>query len=283
MYQNQSYKVTVVGGVVHKNPLEKESAVVMRSRSKVKHANRRVSCKDLGSGDCEGWLYKRQGGRRLLADDWVKRWCIIKDHYMYIYETTEDLKAEVLLHLPAFQISPAPEVKTEHFAFKVHHSGTTFVFASERQNDMIKWTNKMRDSTKYTDKRTEAREQDDFYSESSDEEYSNKDSSKSTEPKTGSAISRGSNGLSHLMDNIHREQLSFDGKNKRKQRTSAILPITNTLHNDYIEAEKRKLSLLRTLKAKEIELQELEAILQNRNIKESLRKYKDMLLEVIWV
>lgn len=52
------------------------------------------------------------------------------------------------------------------------------------------------------------------------------------------------------MDNIHREQLSFDGKNKRKQRTSAILPITNTLHNDYIEAEKRKLSLLRTLKVK---------------------------------
>lgn len=51
--------------------------------------DRRVSCKDLGSGDCEGWLYKRQGSRRLLTDEWVKRWCVIKDHYMYIYETTK--------------------------------------------------------------------------------------------------------------------------------------------------------------------------------------------------
>lgn len=283
MYQNQSYKVTVVGGVVHKNPLEMESTVVMRTQSRVKHANRRVSCKDLGSGDCEGWLYKRQGSRRLLTDEWVKRWCVIKDHYMYIYETTKDLKAEVLLHLPAFQVSPAPEVKTEHFAFKVHHSGTTFVFASERQDDMIKWMNKMRESTKYTDKPKEVREQDDFYSESSDEEYSDKDSSKRTEPNTGLAISRGSNGLSHLMDNIYKEQLSFDGKNKLKQRTSAILPVTDTPHKDYIEAEKRKQSLLRTLKAKEIELQELDAILQSGNIKESLRGYKEMLLEVIWV
>lgn len=67
---------------------------------------------------------------------------------------------------------------------------------------------------------------------------------------SGSAISRGSNGLSHLMDNIHKEQLSFDGKNKREQRTSAILPIRNTPQKDYIEAEKRKQSLLRTLKVK---------------------------------
>lgn len=37
------------------------------------------------------------------------------------------------------------------------------------------------------------------------------------------------------------------------------------------------------LQAKEIELQELDAILQSGNIKESLRGYKEMLLDVIWV
>lgn len=37
------------------------------------------------------------------------------------------------------------------------------------------------------------------------------------------------------------------------------------------------------LQAKEIELQELDAILQSKNIKESMRRYKEMLLEVIWV
>lgn len=275
MYQNKSYRVTVVGGVVHKNPVEKETAVVMRSQTKVKHANRRVSCKDLGSSDCEGWLYKRHGSRRLLADDWVKRWCVIKNHYMYIYETTDDLKAEILLHLPAFQVSPAPEVKTEYYAFKVHHSGTTFIFASERQGDMIKWMDKMRESAIYADHIKEVMEQAGYYSESSDEECSNKDSPKNTE--------LGANDLSKLMDNIHKEQLSFDGKNKRKQRTSAILPIKDTPLCDYIEAEKRKQSLLRTLKSKEIELQELDAILNSRNIKESLRRYKEIRLEVIWV
>ena len=58
--------------------------------------------------------------------------------------------------------------------------------------------------------------------------------------------------LTRLMDNIHREQLTFDGKDKRKQRTSAILPVDDApaLPQDQIDAIKRKQTLLRTLKVK---------------------------------
>lgn len=66
-------------------------------------------------------------------------------------------------------------------------------------------------------------------------------------------ISRSVGDLSSLMDNIHKEQLTFDGKDKRKQRTSAILPkdgAPDEIPVENIETLKRKHSLMRTLKVK---------------------------------
>lgn len=64
-------------------------------------------------------------------------------------------------------------------------------------------------------------------------------------------ISRSVGDLTRLMDNIHKEQLTFDGKDKRKQRTSAILPTDGAPVEtpvESIETLKRKHSLMRTLK-----------------------------------
>lgn len=66
-------------------------------------------------------------------------------------------------------------------------------------------------------------------------------------------ISRSAGDLTHLMDNIHKEQLTFDGKDKRKQRTSAILPSgspVDDVSTESLERIKRKYSLMRTLKVK---------------------------------
>ncbi|XP_070191214.1 CNK3/IPCEF1 fusion protein-like isoform X2 [Littorina saxatilis] len=144
-----SYTHIIVGGVVQKIPIEKTQSadsppVKMRQKPGSRRLDRRVSCKDLGKGDCEGWLYKRKEKDPVLAmKHWSKRWCILKNSNLYYYKNKEELKAEGVIFLPAFQVSPAPNLKTKKLAFKVHNSGTTFYFASERQDDMSKWMNKM--------------------------------------------------------------------------------------------------------------------------------------------
>ncbi|XP_062595057.1 connector enhancer of kinase suppressor of ras 2-like isoform X1 [Saccostrea cucullata] len=291
--ENVSYKTIVVGGVVQKIPVTNEPAVVMRHKKKPKRVDRRVSCKDLGTGDCEGWLYKKRDKGGFMSGHWVKRWCVIKQYNMYFYRDVEDLKAEGVLHLPAFQVSPAPEVKTKKFAFKIHNAGTSFVFASERQEDMKKWMNKMGlAAISFSPPRVIKQDQtktNEYYSESSDEDFHPSTASsmeslnsvgQSTENMITSSgeISRSAGDLTRLMDNIHKEQLTFDGKDKRKQRTSAILPqegLSDEMSADGIEKLKRKHSLMRTLKAKELELQELENLLKSENKKALLRSFKE--------
>ncbi|ELU11460.1 hypothetical protein CAPTEDRAFT_221602 [Capitella teleta] len=153
----QSYTVNIVGGVAQKVPTSKDprdsptlqsptNSLLRRMKGTGRRfggANRRVSCKDLGGGDCQGWLWKKKEGHGLRQGKWVKRWFVLKQHNLYYYKDPEDQKAAGLIHLPGFQISPAPEIKSKKFAFKSHHPGTTFYFAAERQPDLAKWMNKM--------------------------------------------------------------------------------------------------------------------------------------------
>ncbi|XP_064618161.1 connector enhancer of kinase suppressor of ras 2-like isoform X2 [Liolophura sinensis] len=156
-----SYTVTIVGGVIQKMPtqagvvqektVQPESPVpVMRRQNRpAKRMDRRVSCKDLGKGDCEGWLYKRKKMGSLLSSKWHKRWFVLKNYNLYYYKHQEDLRAEGVIHLPSFKVSPdATDIKgiigmRKMHAFKVYNTGTAFYFASDRQEDMTKWMNKM--------------------------------------------------------------------------------------------------------------------------------------------
>lgn len=47
--------------------------------------------------------------------------------------------ARLMISLPGFTVSPAEEVKSRNFAFKVYHTGTTFYFAAESGEDLAGW------------------------------------------------------------------------------------------------------------------------------------------------
>jgi hypothetical protein len=47
---------------------------------------RRVSCKDLGHGDCQGYLLKLKEG---VFSRWVTKWCVVKDYHLYLYDSPE--------------------------------------------------------------------------------------------------------------------------------------------------------------------------------------------------
>uniref|UniRef100_A0A8C2ZT69 PH domain-containing protein n=1 Tax=Cyclopterus lumpus TaxID=8103 RepID=A0A8C2ZT69_CYCLU len=81
---------------------------------------RRISCKDLGHGDCEGWLWKKKDAKGYFTQKWRKYWFILKESCLYWYTNQNDEKAEGFISLPEFRIDRAIECRRK-FAFKACH------------------------------------------------------------------------------------------------------------------------------------------------------------------
>lgn len=52
-------------------------------------SKRRISCRDLGQGDCEGWLWKKKDAKTYFSQKWKKYWFILKDTCLYWYINEE--------------------------------------------------------------------------------------------------------------------------------------------------------------------------------------------------
>uniref|UniRef100_A0A665WJ89 PH domain-containing protein n=1 Tax=Echeneis naucrates TaxID=173247 RepID=A0A665WJ89_ECHNA len=98
------------------------SSLLSRSKKKTESplssiSKRRISCRDLGQGDCEGWLWKKKDAKTYFSQKWKKYWFILKDTCLYWYMNEEDEKAEGFVSLPEFKIDRATECRRK-FAFK---------------------------------------------------------------------------------------------------------------------------------------------------------------------
>uniref|UniRef100_A0AAX7W4H1 Uncharacterized protein n=1 Tax=Astatotilapia calliptera TaxID=8154 RepID=A0AAX7W4H1_ASTCA len=91
-----------------------------KKRSKGSASRRRISCKDLGHGDCEGWLWKKKDAKGYFTQKWRKYWFILKESCLYWYTNQNDEKAEGFISLPEFRIDRAIECRRK-FAFKACH------------------------------------------------------------------------------------------------------------------------------------------------------------------
>lgn len=307
-----SYTVNIVGGVPQKIPVisrskeedvlpQSPTVMLRRNLQKKIGGNRRISCKDLGHGDCQGWLWKkRTEGAGLMASRWVKRWFVLKNQNLYYYKGPDDQKAQGVLHLPSFQVSPSKETKSKKYAFKAHHAGTTFYFAAERQNDMVKWMNKMGlaaivfDASHFETTAGFVRHgvlpsqssQVASYSESEDEEKdtmstsSNPATPRSGTPEPGlqtliesplptptpssSCSEITSDPLTSLLRNINKAKLGIDGCDIGVRRTSTMRPmkpITGDRRSNEVNVARKLASLQRTCKDKEHEVEIIEAFL----------------------
>uniref|UniRef100_A0A3Q0S1J2 Si:ch211-26b3.4 n=1 Tax=Amphilophus citrinellus TaxID=61819 RepID=A0A3Q0S1J2_AMPCI len=76
-------------------------------------SRRRISCKDLGHGDCEGWLWKKKDAKGYFTQKWRKYWFILKESCLYWYTNQNDEKAEGFISLPEFRIDRAIERVSE--------------------------------------------------------------------------------------------------------------------------------------------------------------------------
>ncbi|XP_054346536.1 interactor protein for cytohesin exchange factors 1 isoform X2 [Pongo pygmaeus] len=121
---------------LRQKPRRKTQGFLMMSR-------RRISCKDLGHADCQGWLYKKKEKGSFLSNKWKKFWVILKGSSLYWYSNQMAEKADGFVNLPDFTVERASECKKKH-AFKISHPQIkTFYFAAENVQEMNVWLNKL--------------------------------------------------------------------------------------------------------------------------------------------
>uniref|UniRef100_UPI0037E96E38 interactor protein for cytohesin exchange factors 1 n=1 Tax=Semicossyphus pulcher TaxID=241346 RepID=UPI0037E96E38 len=150
--------------------------VSLRHKSKKKSrggngtmSRRRISVKELGPPDHQGWLYRKKESKGFLGIKWKKYWFVLKKTALYWYANQLAEKAEGYIDLTNFMIDRAIECKKKH-AFKACHPQVMmFYFAAESHEEMNLWLNKLGlASIQYepTERNTTA----ECYSEASDHE-----------------------------------------------------------------------------------------------------------------
>ncbi|KAG7263364.1 hypothetical protein CRUP_030485 [Coryphaenoides rupestris] len=104
-------------------------------------SRRRISCKDLGHGDCEGWLWKKKDAKGYFTQKWRKYWFILKESCLYC-------------------------------AFKACHPKIkSFFFATDCLEEMNRWMNRLGlAAIGYTPDDKVPRPDEDYWSESDQDE-----------------------------------------------------------------------------------------------------------------
>ncbi|XP_038631232.1 connector enhancer of kinase suppressor of ras 2 isoform X2 [Scyliorhinus canicula] len=134
-------------------------------------SRRRISCKDLGHGDCEGWLWKKKDAKGYFTQKWKKYWFILKEASLYWYTNQNDEKAEGFISLPEFRIDRAIECRRK-YAFKACHPKIkSFYFATDCLEEMNRWMNRLGlAAIGYTPDDKVTRPDEDYWSESDQED-----------------------------------------------------------------------------------------------------------------
>uniref|UniRef100_A0A670YD67 Connector enhancer of kinase suppressor of Ras 2 n=1 Tax=Pseudonaja textilis TaxID=8673 RepID=A0A670YD67_PSETE len=162
-----------------------QSSLQHKSKKKNKapsKSKRRISCKDLGRGDCEGWLWKKKDAKSYFSQKWKKYWFVLKETSLYWYINEEDEKAEGFISLPEFKIDRANECRKK-YAFKACHPKIkSFYFAAEHQDDLNRWLNRINMLAAGYAERERIKQEQDYWSESDKEEVDTPSTPKQDSP-----------------------------------------------------------------------------------------------------
>nr|XP_020453573.1 connector enhancer of kinase suppressor of ras 2 isoform X1 [Monopterus albus] len=154
----------------HSSPLQSKNRKKNKGRALASLSRRRVSCKALGRGDCEGWLWRKRDAKSYFSQKWKKYWFVLKDNCLYWYINEEDEKAEGFVSLPEFKIDRASECRKK-YAFKACHPKVkSFYFAADGVDDMNRWLSRLNMAAVGYAERERIRQEQDYWSESEHED-----------------------------------------------------------------------------------------------------------------
>ncbi|GCC26819.1 hypothetical protein chiPu_0005239 [Chiloscyllium punctatum] len=157
-------------------PANDERAGQLRNRRKKKGvatalSRRRISCRDLGMGECYGWLWKKKEQFRFMSQKWKRCWFVLKGPNLYWYNSENDEKAEGLIKLISYSVEAAGEHKRK-FVFQLcHQKFKSFVFSADNVDEMRKWINSLISAIqKYKTEKSSENKEEDCWSETETEE-----------------------------------------------------------------------------------------------------------------
>ncbi|XP_053854929.1 connector enhancer of kinase suppressor of ras 1 isoform X2 [Vidua macroura] len=114
-------------------------------------SRRRVSCRDLGRVDCDGWLLKKKDHVGFMAQKWKRCWFVLKGHTLYWYNHPNDERAAGLINVATYNLESTREQKKKYVFQLCHQTYKPFVFAAETLADLSMWVSRLVTAkTKYT-------------------------------------------------------------------------------------------------------------------------------------
>lgn len=268
-------------------------------------SRRRVSCRELGRPDCDGWLWKkRKESSVFIAQKWQRFWFVLKGPSFYWYTSQQDEKAEGLLNISSYSIESAGEHKRK-YVFKMRHPRfQDFFFAADNVSDMSKWINCLITAIQKHKVDTSPDSEEECYSETeSESERSpsprrNKKVQSHTLPRPKgktkvplqSPVTGGSKGtggqvdeMGMMLNNIKEGGVSLIGHEQPFThdhfRKSFIRRNKNPVINEKVHALR---ALQSTLKAREAELLQINKILEDSDLTASkYRQWKEQNEELV--
>ncbi|KAM4633341.1 interactor protein for cytohesin exchange factors 1 isoform 2-T3 [Polymixia lowei] len=131
-------------------------------------SRRRVSVKELGELDCQGWLYRRKESRGFLGNRWKRYWFVLKRRCLYWYASQTAEQAEGFVDLADFTIQQAADCRRKHAMKASHPQVVTIFIAAESFIEMKKWISKLSAAAIQT--KPSEQNSGECYSEGSDQE-----------------------------------------------------------------------------------------------------------------
>lgn len=119
-----------------KRPRSDEDGTATMSR-------RRISCKELGNPDHQGWLYKKREIKSFIGNKWKRFWFVLTGTSLYWYSNQIAEKAEGFISLPEFKVDRALECKKKYAIKACDPQTKIFYFAADNAEEMHKWLAKL--------------------------------------------------------------------------------------------------------------------------------------------
>ncbi|KAM5246856.1 connector enhancer of kinase suppressor of ras 1 [Ctenodactylus gundi] len=167
--------------------LPDKSPIIGRKKSKgvaTKLSRRRVSCRELGRPDCDGWLLLRKAPGGFMGPRWRRCWFVLKGHMLYWYHQPQDEKAQGLINVSNYSLESGHDQKKKYVFQLTHEVYKPFVFATDTLSDLSMWVRHLITCiSKYQSpgQAPSAREED-CYSETEAEDHDDEAGSRSASP-----------------------------------------------------------------------------------------------------
>ncbi|XP_059374974.1 CNK3/IPCEF1 fusion protein-like [Carassius carassius] len=283
---------------------EKENKKSCTKGTRTALSRRKVSCRELGRPDCDGWLWKKRKETNVfMTQKWQRFWFVLKGPTMYWYNSQQEEKAEGLIKIGSYNIESAGEHKRKYVFQMCHQRFQNFIFAADNVKDMSKWINCLIAAIQKYKKNVQSQpdNEEECYSETESEEESsrsplshrkkvNTKTQSNTLPRTkgkqnrvsepitisqagGSKIAGNVDEMDEMFHSLKKGGVSLIGRNQPtthdQLRKSFIKRNKNPVINEKIHTLR---ALQSTLKAKEAELHLINKILDDSEF--SPQKYR---------